>query len=113
MKAILTEKKLAIKKDDTVIVISGDDKGKTGKVLKVDPIKLRITVQGINIAKKHVKPSQKSPQGGIVSIERPMAYSKVMIVDAKGKPTRIAIKRVTKGGKTEVQRIAKTTGAVL
>lgn len=107
------KKNLKIKKDDTVIVISGDDKGKTGKVLKVDRVNLKVTVQGINLVKKHVKPNQKNPQGGIISVERPLNYAKVMLVDAQGKPTRIAMKRTGKGEKAKVERIAKTTGQAI
>lgn len=99
--------KLKIKKGDQVKVIAGSNKGKTGKVLKVYPKTIRILVEGINLAKRHTKPSQANPQGGIVSKERPIHYSNVMIMDAAGKPTRIAIKTDAKGVKT---RVAKTTG---
>ena len=109
-KAVPTAKKLAIKSGDTVQVISGDDKGKSGKVLKIDRVAMKVLVEGVNFVKKHMKPSQKSPQGGIVSVERPLSYSKVMLVDGKGKPTRIKIQKTEKDGKTVITRIAKTTG---
>jgi large subunit ribosomal protein L24 len=101
---------LKIKKGDTVRVIAGANKGKVGKVLAIDTKNLRITVEGVNLRKKHIRPSQKNPQGGIETKEAPIHYSNVMLVDSKGKPTRVSIKRVReKDGKIAVTRIAKTT----
>ena len=82
--------KLHIKKDDTVIVLAGEDKGKTGKVLKVLVEKNRAIVEGVNIVKKHTKPNAKNPQGGIVSQEAPIHVSNLQLIDPKsGKPTRV------------------------
>ena len=100
--------KLHIKKDDTVIVLTGEDKGKTGKVLKVLVDKNRAIVEGINIVSKSAKPSAKNPQGGIVKQEAPVHISNLSLIDPKsGKPTRISIKRTDDGKKV---RIAKKSG---
>ena len=100
--------KLHIKKDDTVIVLTGEDKGKTGKVLKVLVEKNRAIVEGVNIVSKSAKPSAKNPQGGIVKQEAPIHISNLSLVDPKsGKATRVGIK-VTEDGKKV--RIAKKSG---
>ena len=100
--------KLHIKKDDTVIVLAGEDKGKTGKVLKVFVDKQRALVEGINIVKKSAKPSAKHPQGGIIEQEAPIHISNLSLIDPKsGKATRIAIKRNEDGKKV---RVAKKSG---
>lgn len=75
--------KLSIKKNDLVEVISGKEKGKTGKVLSVDSVNGRIAVEKINMVKRHVKPNQKNPQGGVVEKELPLHYSNVLLVCAK------------------------------
>ena len=99
--------KLHIKKNDTVIVLSGSDKGKTGKVLKVLVADERVIVEGINIVTKSTKPSAKNPQGGIVKQEAPIHISNLSLIDPKsGKPTRISIKHDGK----KVVRIAKKSG---
>lgn len=99
--------KLHIKKNDTVIVLTGKDKGKSGKVLKVIVDDNRAIVEGINMVSKSTRPSAKNPQGGIVKQEAPIHISNLSLIDPKsGKPTRIAIKRE---GKT-VTRIAKKSG---
>lgn len=95
-----------VKKDDIVKIISGKDKGKTGKVLVAEPKKNRVVVEGVNIVKKHVKPSQTNPQGGVLEVEAPMHVSKVALVDKNGKATRIGYK--FENGKKI--RVAKTTG---
>ena len=74
---------LHIKKGDTVEIIAGDQKGATGRVLRVIPEKNSVVVQGHNIAKKHVRPSRKSPQGGRINIERPIHISNVLPVNPK------------------------------
>jgi large subunit ribosomal protein L24 len=103
--------KLKIKKGDQVAVIAGAEKGKTGKVLKVNEKTLRILVEGVNLRKKHVKPSQKTPQGGVLTQEAPIHYSNVQLVDGAGKPTRIAVQTSQgKDGKVVRTRVAKTTG---
>ena len=100
--------KLHIKKDDTVIVLTGEDKGKTGKVLKVLVEKNRAIVEGINIVSKSAKPSAKNPQGGIVKKEAPVHISNLSLIDPKsGKPTRISVKKTDDGKKV---RIAKKSG---
>ena len=100
--------KLHIKKDDTVIVLAGEDKGKTGKVLKVLVEKNRAIVEGVNIVSKSAKPSAKNPQGGIVKMEAPIHISDLSLIDPKsGKATRVAVKKTDDGKKV---RIAKKSG---
>ena len=100
--------KLHIKKNDTVVVLAGEDKGKTGKVLKVLVEKNRALVDGVNMVSKSTKPSAKNPQGGIVKQEAPIHISNLSLVDPKsGKATRVGIK-VTEDGKKV--RIAKKSG---
>ncbi|MBR6262525.1 MAG: 50S ribosomal protein L24 [Prevotella sp.] len=100
--------KLHIKKGDKVIVLAGDDKGKTGKVLNVDREKMRATVEGVNIVTKSTKPSAKNPQGGFVKVEAPIHISNLSLIDPKTKKaTRIAIKVNADGKKV---RIAKSSG---
>ena len=100
--------KLHIKKNDTVVVLAGEDKGKTGKVLKVLVEKNRALVEGVNMVSKSTKPSAKNPQGGIVKKEAPIHISNLSLVDPKsGKATRVGIK-VTEDGKKV--RIAKKSG---
>lgn len=74
---------LHIKKGDTVEIIAGDHKGATGKVLRVIPAKRSVIVQGHNIAKKHIRPSRKNPQGGRINVERPIHISNVLPVNPK------------------------------
>ena len=100
--------KLHIKKNDTVVVLAGQDKGKTGKVLKVLVDENRALVEGVNMVSKSTKPSAKNPQGGIVKQEAPIHISNLSLVDPKsGKPTRIGIKVTEEGKKV---RIAKKSG---
>ena len=100
--------KLHIKKDDTVIVLAGEDKGKTGKVLKLQVDKNRAIVEGINIVSKSAKPSAKNPQGGIVKQEASIHISNLSLIDPKsGKATRVAVKKTEDGKKV---RIAKKSG---
>lgn len=102
--------KMHVKKGDTVKVISGKDKGKQGVILEAYPTKGRVLVEGINMVKKHAKPSQANPQGGIINMEAPLASSNVMPIDPKtGEPTRVGYK-VENGKKV---RIAKKSGEVL
>ena len=82
--------KLHVKKGDTVIVIAGKEKGKKGKVIEALPKKERVVVEGLNLVKRHTKPSQNNPQGGILTKEAPIHVSNVMLVDPEsGKPTRV------------------------
>ena len=102
--------KLKIKKGDTIIVITGKDKGKTGEVTKVLVQENKVIVSGINMAKRHTKPSQESA-GGIISKEMPIQISNVAYVDPKtNKPTRLGIKIDKDGRKV---RVAKKSGEVV
>lgn len=93
-----------VKKGDTVQVMSGKDKGKQGVILKAMPSKNRVVVEGVNVMKKHAKPSQANPQGGILEIEAPIHVSNVMPIDPKsGKPTRVGFK-VVDGKKVRVAK---------
>ncbi|MED3548871.1 MULTISPECIES: 50S ribosomal protein L24 [Cytobacillus] len=99
-----------VKKGDKVMIISGKDKGKTGVILAAFPKQDRVLVEGVNIVKKHSKPSQVNPQGGIINQEAPIHVSNVMPVDPKsGKPTRVGYKTVD-GKKV---RVATKSGEVL
>lgn len=75
--------KISIRKNDTVQVIAGREKGKTGKVLRVDTAQNRITVEKINLVKRHVKPTQKNPQGGVIDKESPLHFSNVLLFCSK------------------------------
>jgi large subunit ribosomal protein L24 len=82
--------KLHVKKGDKVVVLSGKDKGKEGKIVEALPKKGKVVIEGVNKVKRHTKPSQKAPQGGIIVKEAPIASAKVMLVcPACDKPTRI------------------------
>ena len=101
--------KLKIKKGDQVIVLSGDDKGKTGEVVKAMPKEGKVVVQGVNLVKRHTKPSQTTP-GGIVTKEAPISVSNVAIVDPKSnKASKIGYKEVD-GKKV---RVARKSGEVI
>ena len=100
--------KLKIKKHDTVIVLTGEDKGKTGKVLKVLKDEQRAIVEGINMVNKSTKPNAKNPQGGFVKQEASIHISNISLIDPKsGKATRVAIQKNEDGKKV---RIAKKSG---
>ena len=95
--------KLHVKKDDTVRILSGDDRGKTGKVLAVSPKEGKVIVEGLNMVKKHVKPRKMGDQGGIVEAESAIYASKVQIVcPACKKATRVAHKVLEDGSKVRV-----------
>jgi len=95
-----------VAKDDTVIVISGKDRGKMGRVLRVLPKEERVVVEHVNIIKRHTRPNPtKGVQGGIVEKEGPLHVSKVMVVDPKsGKPTRVGHKRLADGKSVRISR---------
>jgi large subunit ribosomal protein L24 len=102
------QKKLHIKKGDTVMVITGESKGQKGRVLEVDRDKYRAIVEGLNLVSKHTKPNAKSPQGGIIKKEAPVHISNLMLVDpASGKPTRIG-RRLN--SKNKLVRYSKKSG---
>ena len=95
--------KIRLKKGDQVIVLSGRDKGKKGKVISVFPSLNKVTVEGINIYKKHVKPSSKYPQGGIIEVTKPLWVSKVAIFNSENnKASRISYKIGKDGQKSRV-----------
>ncbi len=101
-----------IRKNDLVLVISGDDKNTQGRVLKVFPAAGRVIVEGVNIIKRHTKPSGKNPQGGIIQKEGPIAVSKVMLVDPKvNKATRTGNAHVIdpSTGRKKVMRVSKVS----
>jgi large subunit ribosomal protein L24 len=108
---------LKVRKGDRVEVISGKDRGKSGRVLRVEPAKQRLYVEGLNMTKRHVRPKESANTnqataaqlGGVIDIEGPIHVSNVMVVDTKGNATRIGIER--DGG--ERVRVAKKTGARL
>jgi|UniRef100_A0A7V3VT44 large subunit ribosomal protein L24 len=102
---------LNIRKDDTIVVLSGKDKNKKGKVLRVVPEDDKVIVQGIHMIKKHQRPSASVREGGIVEREAPLYASKVMVVCPNcGEPTRVAHKRV-EGGKSV--RVCKKCGELI
>jgi large subunit ribosomal protein L24 len=95
--------KCNIKKDDKIKVIAGKDKGKIGKVLKVDRKKNRLLVEKINVVKRHTRPSQKNRQGGIVEKEMPIQWSNVMVMCNKCvTPARVKMQRLEDGNKVRV-----------
>lgn len=105
--------KLKIKKNDTVMVIAGNDKGKIGRVLQVIPDKMRILVEGVNIRTKATRPNQQNPKGGLIHKELPIHYSNVQLIDSDKRPTRVGIRITDKKdskGKVIKQRYAKTNG---
>jgi large subunit ribosomal protein L24 len=121
--------KLKIKKGDLVQVITGDDKrersqasgddkskkrqvnkAKVGRVLEVYPEKMRILVEGVNMVKKHTRPSQTNPKGGIQSIEAAVHYSNVMLIDSDKKRTRVGTRVETKDNQIVKKRFAKSNG---
>ncbi len=103
--------KVHVRKGDTVLVTTGKDKGKKGKIINVDPEKGRVIIDGINIVKRHSKPTQKMPQGGIIEKPAPMQSSNVMLFCTKcNSPTRINKKTLGDG---ERVRVCKKCGELL
>ncbi|MEO1616127.1 MAG: 50S ribosomal protein L24 [Planctomycetota bacterium] len=102
---------MLLKVDDEVLVISGGDKGHRGKVLVVDRKKNKVVVEGAGLVRKHVRRSQKNPQGGRLSKEMPIHASNVMVIDPQsGQPTRVGVRYLEDGTK---ERFAKKSGASL
>lgn len=100
--------KIKLKKNDTVVVLAGRHKGKTGKIVAVHPAENKVTVEGINIVKKAMKPNKQHPQGGIIELTKPIWVSKVALLEpTTKKPSKIGFK-VDKEGKKV--RIYKSTG---
>jgi large subunit ribosomal protein L24 len=109
-------KKMHIRKDDSVMIVAGKDKGKTGRVLRTEPGRRRVYVEGLNLAKRHTKPrsvkdTQKAQSSGIIDKEGPIDVSNVMLLDpSDNQPTRVGV-RVGDDGRR--QRYAKRTGKVI
>ena len=109
-------KTMRVRKDDTVIVTGGKDRGKTGKVLRTEPGKRRVYIEGLNIVKRHsrprsVKDTQKGDAGGIIEQEGPIHVSNVMVLDPQdNKPSRIGVRKTDEGKR---QRYLKRTGNAL
>ena len=104
---------MKIRTDDNVIVISGKDKGRTGKVIRTDPKRDRVYVEGVNMVKRHMRPTPGRPNApvGVIEKEGPVHVSNVAIVDPKdNKPTRVGIRRDKNGGR---MRVTKRSGAEL
>jgi large subunit ribosomal protein L24 len=103
--------KMHVIKNDNVKVLTGKYKGKVGKVLKVFPKQNRVIVEGVNIIKRHTKPSQKNQQGGIIEKEASIHVSNLMVIDPKtSEPTRVGFKNIDDGTKV---RISKKSGEIL
>jgi large subunit ribosomal protein L24 len=106
-------KSMHIRKDDTVVVIAGKDKGKTGRVIRTEPARSRVYVEGLNLAKRHTRPrsvkdTQKAQASGIIDKEGPIHVSNVMLVDpTDNKPTRVGVRAGDDGQRV---RYAKRTG---
>jgi len=100
---------MKIKKGDTIQVISGNEVGKSGRVIKVFRLKNKVVVEGLNMVKKHARPTQENPQGGIMEKEAPIHISNIMLVSG-GRPTRTGYKVLEDGKKV---RYAKRTGEVI
>ncbi len=107
---------MRIKKNDQVVVLSGEYKGKRGKVLKLFPDRDRVIVEGVSFISKHTRPSQTMPQGGIVKKEAPIHLSKVMLIDPKtNEPTRVKLGYLEADGKRSRQKVrfSKKTGEII
>jgi large subunit ribosomal protein L24 len=104
--------RLRIRTDDTVVIISGKDKGKTGKVLRVDNKRQRVFVEGVNIVKRHQAPTQARPnaQAGVIEKEGPVHVSNVAIAEKDGSPSRVRIERREDGRR---MRVTKKSGTEL
>ncbi len=107
---------MKIHKNDNVVVITGNDKGKTGKILKVFPKVSKVIIEGINIRKRHTKPNQTNPQGGILEKEMPIHVSNVMLIDPKtNEGTRIGSQIILndKTGKKKHARVSRASGEMI
>ena len=101
-----------IRREDTVMVISGKEKGRTGRVITVDWKRERMLIEGLNMVTRHTKPNAANPQGGIIKQEAKINISNLMLIDPKsGQPTKVGRKRDEKTGK--LVRVAKKTGEVI
>lgn len=101
---------MKIKKGDTILVLAGKDRGKTGKVVSVDPKSISVKVSGINIAKKHIKPKGSQIGGGIVEVVMPLSISKVMFMCKHcQKPARIGYNFTSTGDKERICKVCKSS----
>ena len=107
----MNKKKLHVKTGDTVKVIAGDERGKTGRITAVNIEKQKVTIEGLNLVTKHNKPSAKNPQGGITKVEAPIHASNVALVDPKSGETTKVGRRKNSEGKSE--RYSKKSGEVI
>jgi large subunit ribosomal protein L24 len=106
--------RLRVRSGDIVLIKSGNDKGKRGKILKTYPDRNRIVVEGIGFLKRHTKPNNKVPQGGIVERERPISASNVLVIDPKtNEPTRIGYRTLIVDGRKQRVRYSKKSGETL
>ncbi len=103
--------KLHVKKGDTVLVLSGNDKGKRGKVMSVDRKSQRAIVEGVRMMSKHTRPNAEHPQGGIIKQEAPIHISNLMVIDTDGNPTRVGRKIDERTGK--LVRVSKKNGQII
>jgi large subunit ribosomal protein L24 len=103
-------KRLKVKKGDLVVVTAGDNKGKQGRIVEVNRDNDRVVVEGVNLVKKHRKPSAQNPQGGIESIAAGINVSNVKLIDAKGNATRVGRRRNADG---KLERYSKKSGETL
>jgi large subunit ribosomal protein L24 len=98
---------MKLRREDKVIVIAGRDKGKTGAVTRVLPQTGQVVVEGVNLVKRHTKPSQKQPRGGILEITKPIDVSKVMVLDPhSGKPARVGFQIKADGSKERIFKVS-------
>ena len=104
---------MKILKKDKVMVISGKYNGKKGEIVAVLPKTNQVVIEGVNVAKKHTKPSQANPKGGIIEITKPINASKVMVLDpTTGKPARVGYKISTSGKKDRIFKVSKFKNVV-
>jgi len=101
---------MRLKKNDNVKILAGKDKGKTGRIVKVDPVTQRVVVQGVNMVKKTMRKKSQQDQGGIKEIEAPIHISNVALVTKSGEATRVGYRVEADGSKV---RVAKKTGEVI
>lgn len=102
-----------VRRDDTVLILSGNDRGKRGRVLKVFPDKNRIIVEGVSFIKRHTRPTTKNQSGGIIEKEAPINASNVMVICSKcGEPTRVKRREIREEGRTHYTRACVKCGEV-
>ena len=105
---------MRIKKGDTIYVLTGDSRGKTGRVLHVNTKKGMVLVEGVNMKRRHQRPTQKSPKGGIISLEAPIRLSNVALYSPSiSGPTRVSYRIIEEGGRKKRVRVCRKTGEQL